>query len=123
MDKFQKLLFAFEPATNKESILFQEAIENFEKFVEIRRIRIASVTSGIPGVLWTVVLMGGFINLVTIWFFIPETKIQGILLNVLFSLTIGIMVFCIVMLDHPFRGGINITSEPFQIVRQQLMLN
>lgn len=122
IDRFQAVLFSFEPKTQKDGILFKEALNVFDKFVEVRRMRIASATSQVPSVLWIVVLLGGFINLFTVWLFMPETKTQGVLFNALFSATVGIMVFSILMLDNPFRGEVSITSEPFQIVLHQLML-
>jgi hypothetical protein len=122
IDAFQQKLYSFEPKTKREEILFQEALKQFNRFVELRRLRLASITSGIPSVLWTVVLLGALINMMGSWLFIPETKKQGIVLNTLFSITIGIMVFSIIMLDNPFMGEVSVSSEAFELVRDQLML-
>src|SRR4029079_9663710 len=50
--EFQESLIRFEPQTKAQEALHAEAMRQFGDFFEQRRIRLYSVNSGIPGLLW-----------------------------------------------------------------------
>jgi hypothetical protein len=45
----------YEPQRLSQQILHAEVLREFNNFIEVRRTRLANVTSGLPGVLWYVV--------------------------------------------------------------------
>ena len=43
------------------------------------------------------------------------------LMTILTSVLLGLMIFLLAAMDHPFRGQISVGPEPFEMVYQQLM--
>jgi len=121
LDDFQDELYAFEPKTNREVGLFQEALRQFNRLVELRRLRTSSVNDGMPFVVWVLILLGGSITLIICWLFnIPSLRLH-VTMNGLIGLAVGILIYLIIMLDYPFRGELSISPEAYQQVYEQLM--
>jgi hypothetical protein len=83
--------------------------------------RLDTITTGLPGIMWFVILIGAMISLVSTYFFrVVEFKLHAILVGLLAAF-IGIVIFMILSLDRPFRGDLGISSAPYQLVYEQLM--
>ena len=121
LNKFQDELYSFEPATNREIGLYQEALRQFNRLVELRRLRTSSVNNGMPFVVWVLILLGGSITFIICWLFnIPSLRLH-VIMNGLIGLAVGTLIYLIVMLDYPFRGELSIGPEAYQDVYEQLM--
>src|SRR5208283_3114933 len=55
---FHEKLLDFEPQTRGEEIDHAETLRQFNTFLEARQTRINAVTTGIPAVMWYVVIVG-----------------------------------------------------------------
>jgi Protein of unknown function (DUF4239) len=62
-----QVLLAFEPAKKSEEIFFAEALREFDRLIEVRRMRLANVLVGLPTVIWWVVAFGAALNIILIW--------------------------------------------------------
>jgi hypothetical protein len=51
---------------------------------------------------------------------VDDGRMHELFLSLL-SLLIGMVLFMIFALDQPFRGGLGVTSEPYQLIYDQLM--
>ncbi|HSY60645.1 MAG TPA: hypothetical protein VK796_02165, partial [Cytophaga sp.] len=121
LNDFQNELYSFEPATNRELSLFQEALRQFNRTVELRRLRISSVNNGMPFIVWVLILLGGSITLIICWLFnIPSLRLH-VIMNALIGLAVGTLIYLIVMLDYPFRGELSISPDAYQQIYEQLM--
>jgi hypothetical protein len=87
----------------------------------LRRARLNSVTTGIPAVLWCVVAIGAFLNIVLIWMLDMEIHVHAILAAVL-SLFLGVVIFLVAAMDNPFRGQVSVGPEALELVYQTYML-
>ena len=121
MSAFQKDLFAFQPATRSQEIIHAEAIRQFNVFIECRRQRLHNVTTGLPAVLWWVVIAGAALNLSILWIFSVEKLSIHLALSGVLAMFIGLMLFLIAAMDNPFRGEVSISAEAFEIVKKSLM--
>ena len=121
LNEFQDELYSFEPVTNREISLFQEALRQFNRMVELRRLRISSVNSGMPLVVWVLILLGGSTTLIICWLFNITSLRLHVIMNGLIGLAVGTLIYLIIMLDYPFRGKLCISSEAYQQVYEQLM--
>jgi hypothetical protein len=110
----------YEPQRVSQQILHAEVLREFNTFIEVRRTRLANVTSGLPGVLWYVVLIGGALNIVLFWMFDMRFMVH-IVLGGLFAFFLGVMIFIIVALDVPFRGEVSVGADPLESVYDTLM--
>ena len=68
-DAFQEELLDFQPSTPAEEILHAEALRQFNHFLESRRMRLFSVSSGLPASMWYVMILGAILNLAICWLF------------------------------------------------------
>lgn len=120
MIAFHEQLIRFEPQTPGQEILHAEALRQFNTYLEARRMRIFSVTTSIPGVMWAVVLVGALMNIALIWLF--DMKLTNhLFLGGILSAFMGLMIFLIASLDNPFRGELSIPPAPFEDILTHLM--
>jgi hypothetical protein len=113
-------LAAYEPQRLGQQLLHAEALREFNTFIEVRRTRLANVTSGIPGVLWYVVLMGAALNILLFLMF-EMRFFTHLLLGGIVAFFLGVMIFLIIALDTPFRGEVSVSPEPFEAVYDSMM--
>ncbi len=121
MDRFQATLFSFQPATDAEKIVHAETLRAYNQLISARRLRLDAVGTGLPSVLWAVVLAGAFICLAASFFFPVHDQRLHMALVALLALFVGIVIFVILALDRPFRGDLGISPEPYGLVYDQLM--
>lgn len=111
---------AFKPQDKSEEIVHAEALRQFNAYIELRRERLANVTTGIPAVLWWVVAIGAVLNIAFVWLLDMEIHVHLILGGIL-SLFLGIVIFLIAAMDNPFRGEVSIGPDAFQLVYDSTM--
>jgi hypothetical protein len=110
----------FEPATKGQEAIHETALRQFDTFLESRRERLYSVTSGMPRVMWYTVALGALVNMIFLWLF--DLRIgTHLLLGALVSFFTATMICLIAILDRPFKGEIGVSPEAFQLVYQQMM--
>jgi len=117
----QTHLASFEPVTENQKTLYAEAYREFDRIVELRRIRLRSVVASLPAPLWSVLLIGGFICIALTWFFDMRSRSMHFWMTVMFSGLLGLMIFLLAAMDNPFRGEISVSPEAFELVYEQLM--
>jgi hypothetical protein len=113
-------LTIFEPANKSEEILHAETLRQLNGFVEARRARLAWVGIGIPAVFWWVVVFGSFLTLLLLAILDMELHVH-LLLGSAVSMFLGLTIFVIAAMDHPFRGHISIGPEAFELVYDRVM--
>lgn len=118
---FQADLMAFQPSTSAESILHEESFRTYNTLVELRRMRMHVVESGLPAVVWVVVGLGAVVTLSVGWFFKTTTFSVHLWMECLTAVLLGLIIWLLVMLDHPFLGRVSIGPEPFEQVYTSLM--
>lgn len=121
LSEFQNALMSFEPAPGGQTILYAETLRAFNNLIEARRLRLNAITTGLPSVLWGVVLIGAVLSVfVTYFFHIEDQKLHLILTGAL-GIFIGLMVFLTAAVDNPFRGQVGVSSDSYQLIREGLM--
>lgn len=121
LDEVQRDLASFEPASEGQKILHSESYRQFNELVQRRRSRLLGVTAGLSGSLWALVLLGALINIAVTWCFHLRNIRMHLWMTALTSSLLGLMIFLLAAMDHPFRGKISVSSEAFQLVYDQLM--
>ena len=121
MSRFQAALTKFEPTTEGQKILHGETLRAYNQLIQARRMRLDAVHTGLPAVMWAVVLGGAFIGLSAAFFFKVEDARLHLIEVLLLAVFIGLVIFMILSLDRPFRGDLGIRADPYQLVYDQLM--
>ena len=121
MDRFQSTLIAFEPSTEGQKLLHAETLRAYNTMIVARRLRVDAGDTGLPGVMWAVILVGGLISLSAAFFFkVEDPRLHAILVTLLATF-MGLVVFMILSLDRPYRGDLAISSASYELVYDQLM--
>jgi Protein of unknown function (DUF4239) len=121
MNRFQSILAAFEPTTEGQKILHAEGLRAYNNMIQARRLRLDAVSTGLPGVMWVVVLAGALISLSASFFFqVDDVWLHQILVTLL-AMFIGLVIFMTFALDRPFRGDLGVRPEPYQLIYDHLM--
>jgi len=121
LTEFQEGLMRFQPHTETEKIVQAEAFSQFNRYTEVRRHRLAHVTSGLPPTLWYVVFIGGWLSIIMTYFFEYPCIRLHMTLTALMSAFIGLLVFLIVDMDWPFRGELSVNPEPLQLILDKML--
>ena len=114
-------LAAFEPATEEQKILDRETYDRFNELVERRRSRLLGGTAGLSGALWALVYLGAVLNIAVTWCFHLHNQKMHLWMTAMFSSLLGLMIFLLSAMDHPYLGKMSVSLQPFQLVYDDLM--
>ena len=121
VNRFQATLTAFEPMTEGQKLVHAETLRAYNQMIVARRLRLDAVQTGLPGVLWMVILVGAVIGLgASSLFDVEDGRLHGIEVSLLAGF-IGLILLLILALDRPFRGDLGIGPDPYQLIYDQLM--
>lgn len=121
MNRFQATLATFEPTTEGQKLLHGETLHAYNVLIEARRMRLDAVNTGLPGVMWFVIIAGAFISLTAAFYFkVEDARLHRALVTLL-SVFIGIVIFMVLALDRPFRGDLGLSADPYELIYDQLM--
>jgi hypothetical protein len=84
--------------------------------------RLHSVTTGLPTVVWIVVALGAALTLSVCWFFRPLNLSVHFWMVTITSTLLGSIIWLLVVLDHPFLGSVSVGPEAFEQVYTSLMM-
>jgi hypothetical protein len=117
IDELQRHLVAFEPQSAGQQILHAETTKLFFEFLKFRVERLYNSTTGLPEIMWFVVLLGAFLSIFLVWMF-NMSLVSQLFLGGLLSFFVGIMVSLIMVLDRPLRGDFGIPPEVYELLLQ-----
>lgn len=119
--ELQNRIMKFEPQTRGQEVVHSEAFAAFNRMIAARRQRVEAVSTGIPGVLWAVVLIGAAISVGCSYCFqIRDIKVHAALTTGLAS-TIGLLIFLIASMDHPYLGEVSVPADSYRILLERVM--
>ena len=121
LDRFQTKLVGFEPASEGQKLMHGETLGAYNRMVLARRLRLDAVGGGIPGIMWSVILIGAVISLSSSFFFKVEAANFHSIQVLLLATFVGLVIFMIFALDHPYRGDLGIGSGAYPLIYDHLM--
>jgi hypothetical protein len=119
-DGIQKPLFGFEPKTPGQAAMHQETLRQFNSFVVARRARLGAVLGAIPSILWWTMGSGSLVLMMLMWLF-DASRRALLVLSGIAAFALGSMIGLIALMDHPFRGELSVSVEPYRLVFENLM--
>jgi hypothetical protein len=120
LNMFQTTLYSFDPKNDRERIIHAAAIEEFGRMIELRRLRLHYKDTGLPEAMWAVVVIGGILTIVLTYFLALERFRVHVVMTIVSGILVSLLIFMIAAVDQPFRGGVGIGPEAFQLVYDQL---
>jgi hypothetical protein len=110
---FRNSLRAFEPQNLSQAVFHAETLRQLDTFYEARRTRVHDVGSGIPAVMWYVVVVGALMNLSIVWMF-DMRIISQLFLGGMLAFFMGTMIFLIAAMDNPYKGEVSVSPDAFR---------
>jgi hypothetical protein len=109
----------FQPRTQADEQLYAEGLDQVQRLADARRMRLVAAEEGVPGVLWSVLIFGGIAAVGFTYLFGLENTWAHRLMVVTLAAVIGLVLFTIGAMEHPFSGGARIGTEAFDLVLER----
>jgi high-affinity Fe2+/Pb2+ permease len=87
-----------------------------DQITEARRTRLHLSYGIVPGMLWTVLILGGTLTVSFTFFFGTRNLEAQVLMTGVLALIVFMGLLVIVSINHPFTGPVHIDSEPLHLV-------
>jgi hypothetical protein len=119
IDDIRANLQEFQPRTQADEQLYAEGLDQIQRLGDARRMRLVAAEEGIPGVLWSVLIFGGIAAVSFTYLFGLENTWAHRLMVLTLAAVIGLVLFTIGAMEHPFSGGARIGPEAFDLVLER----
>jgi len=119
IDDIRASLQDFEPRTKAEEQLYAEGLDQVQILADARRMRLVAAEEGLPGVLWVVLIFGGIAGVGFTYLFGLENTWAHRLMVVTLAAVIGLVLFTIGAMEHPFSGGARIGTGAFDLILER----
>jgi hypothetical protein len=120
IDDIRVSVHGFEPHSGADEQLYAEGLDQVENLGEARRTRLIASEEGVPGILWAVLIFGGIAAVGFTYLFGLESTWAHRLMVVTLAAVIGLVLFTIGALGHPFEGGARIGTGFFELVLERM---
>ena len=119
IDDIRATVQGFEPGTRAEAALYAEGIDQVEALASARRMRLVEAEEGLPAVLWVVLVFAGVAAVsFTYLFGLQSTWAHGLMVAAL-AAVIGMVLYTIGAMEHPFSGGASIGTGAFELILER----
>jgi hypothetical protein len=119
IDEIRANLQEFQPRTPADEQLYAEGLDQVQRLADARRMRLVAAEEGIPGVLWAVLIFGGIAAVGFTYLFGLESTWAHRLMVLTLAAVIGLVLFTIGALEHPFSGGARIGTGAFDLILER----
>ena len=120
IDDIRASIQDFQPRTPADEQLYAEGLDQVQRLADARRMRLVAAEEGVPAVLWAVLIFGGVAAVGFTYLFGLENTWAHRLMVVTLAAVIGLVLFTIGAMEHPFSGGARIGTEAFDLVLERL---
>lgn len=116
-DALHRSVGALDPQTPRQTVWATEMARRVAAIADARRNRLDQAANGLPGLYWTIILLGTLVTMLYGGALLPRRA--NILVICGLATAMGMVVFFVMALDHPFSGS---TAIP-PIALQQTIAN
>jgi hypothetical protein len=119
IDDIRANLQEVEPQTQADEQLYAEGLDQVQRLADARRMRLVAAEEGVPAVLWSVLIFGGIAAVGFTYLFGLQNTWAHRLMVLTLAAVIGLVLFTIGAMEHPFSGGARIGTEAFDLVLER----
>ena len=119
IDDIRASLQNFEPRSGAEDQLYAKGLDQVEELADARRMRLVAAEEGVPGILWSVLIFGGIAAVGFTYHFGLESTWAHRLMVLTLAAVIGLVLFTVGALGHPFEGGARIGTGAFDLILER----
>lgn len=104
------------PQEEQESAWYNLSLARLNDLGDYRRVRLLSNRSALPGVMWVVLLGAGAITICFSFLFGTRHAAAQVVITAGLAMTIGLLLFSILALNHPYGGITRVEPHAFRQV-------
>jgi hypothetical protein len=119
IDDIRQDIQGFEPRTKAGEQLYAEGLDQIDTLSDARRMRLVAAEEGVPAVLWAALVFGGVAAVGFTYLFGLENTWAHRLMVVTLAALIGMVLFTIGAMEHPFSGGARIGTGAFELILER----
>ena len=119
IDDIRQNIQNFEPRTRAEEQLYAEGLDQVDTLSDARRMRLVAAEEDVPGVLWAVLIFGGVAVVSFTYLFGLESTWAHRLMVATLAAVIGLVLFTVGAMEHPFSGGARIGTGAFELILER----
>ena len=93
---------------------YSSSVDNLGDVVKLRNQRIDHAKASLPPIYWFLLFAGGFVTLLYLALAYVEKKAMHALAVGLMAVMLGLVIFLLLEVNHPFRGEIAVSKDNFQ---------
>lgn len=112
-DELAREWATFDPRAGREQLLYAATAREVEAFLDARRARLAAGRAGLPAPLWAVALLGAALTVGCTFFFRMDDERTQRLMTSAVAASLGLVIYLILVLDHPVWGTQGLGPRPF----------
>lgn len=120
LDNVRSAVMEMEPKTAAEQAAFQETLSRYGQIVEARQRRLLDSEREIPSVLRTTLIIGAFFTLLSTFFIESKHLHTQVLLSAVSGGYLFLLIYLILVLEHPFIGQWSVGFTPYERVLEIL---
>jgi Protein of unknown function (DUF4239) len=119
-DDLRRSIEDFEPGTATEQAVYAQELERVHDLDQAREVRLLNVSEGLPPVLWFVLVSLGIDTILFTYFVGMKARWLHVLAVAALTGGIALIIFTIVILDHPFGEDLRLDPDAFELVLQTI---
>ena len=103
------------PHTDVQNVFYGETVSALNELVAARRTRLNAATEALPSPFQVLLLGGGFVLILFLYFFGMNNKRAHLLMVAGVSGVMAFSLLLVLLLAFPFSGHVTVSSEPFKL--------
>jgi len=119
IDDIRHNIQGFEARTNSEEQLYAEGLDQVDALSDARRMRLVAAEEGVPGILWSVLVVGGIAVVGFTYLFGLESTWAHRLMVLTLATVIGLVLFTIGAMEYPFSGDARLGPGAFELILER----
>jgi Protein of unknown function (DUF4239) len=119
IDDIRQNMQGFDPRTKAEEQLYARGLDQVGTLADARRMRLVASEEGVPAVLWAVLIFGAIATVGFTYLFGLASTWAHRLMVLTLAAVIGLVLFTVGALEHPFEGGARIGTGFFELVLER----
>ena len=114
VDEVLKVYVNLRPSTKVLEFVAQQFLTTFSDLIKVRNKRLLQATESMSWVMWAAVIGVGVVVVGMSCGLYMDRRGPHLVMAGIMSALIGVLLFVLLLLDHPFIGPLAITAEPFE---------
>lgn len=123
IEQAQRSIISFEPTTEGQKIIQAQVLRSYNHLLQAHWQRAQAVRdTALPVELWVVVILLGAIAISSCFLLHVDSFTMHATVTLLVAAPIALVLYFIAVSDHPFQGGISVSSAPYREVLEKMLL-